>query len=309
MQPSLRIDSFLAPPEGEEKHHRREGPFQGGGEPSLRCRLHAALLTRLSILYFKGKGVVIPRANERARSKAEGRSVHKPDITKRPSVIGTTKSSDALSPTSLTKQKNRKLSKSADTLPEPLSGSDSPSLLASQQLMKTQKITSPLNTPSVRDQLSGYTNAVSTQFPFQHSLGFQKPDTPSYVETVSNGVPEPVVHKLPTSGALTQPKENWKSPPAPPSAKKSDKGDDSSTKAAAGSETKSMNKPGSVAKKRKNNKAGGACEDGKKRQKTANSGHEKKNLTAQLSAVGNGKMPVLPPSPFVSKPSSFIREM
>lgn len=125
---------------------------------------------------------MVPRPNDRARSKAEGRSqIHKPDISKRPSVIGITKPSEAMSPPIPAKPKNRKLSsKSSDsTIPEPLSATDNSHLPGSQHLMKTQKITSPLNTPSVRDQLlSNYPSVVPTHFPFQHAI--PKPDTGKY---------------------------------------------------------------------------------------------------------------------------------
>ena len=256
---------------------------------------------------------MVPRANERARSKAEGRTQHvlKPDISKRPSVIGTTKSTESTSPPIPVKPKNRKpSSKTSDTFSEPLLGTDSSNFLASQHLMKTQKITSPLNTPSVRDQLCNYPSVVSTHFPFQHP--FPKPDTVSIGQAVSNGVPSPVLSK--SSATVTQAqssKENRKSPPAPSTAKKSDTEEAvNSTKTVPSTESKSSNKPNSsVTKKRKNNKTGSADEDGKKKQKT-NSNHEKKS-SYSAGAVGKGKMTVLPPSPFIPKTSSSssIREM
>ncbi|CAB4004138.1 AF-10 isoform X4 [Paramuricea clavata] len=279
----------------------------------------------------KGKGVVVPRASERARSKAEGRTQHvlKPDISKRPSVIGTTKSTESTSPTSSSaKPKNRKPSfKTSDTFPESLSASDSSNLLGSQHLMKTQKITSPLNTPSVRDHLSNYSSVVSTPFLFFSQLPIRKPDTPSIGQAVSNGVSNTVLPK--SSAAVTQAessKEIWKSPPTQTTAKKSEEAVNT-TKTVSNSETKnteaknseakngeaknSNESSSSITKKRKNNKASSADEDGKKKQKT-NSNHEKKS-SYSLGAVGKGKgkTPILQPSPFVSKSSSSssVREM
>lgn len=257
---------------------------------------------------------MIPRANERARSKAEGRSQHvqKPDISKRPSVIGTTKSAEPTSPPIPTKPKNRKpSSKASDVFPEPLGATESSNLPGSQHYMKTQKITSPLNTPSVRDHLSSYSSAVSSHFPFQHTI--PKANTGSTGQAVSNGVPNPVLLK--NSSTVTEtpsPKEMWKSPPIPSTAKKSDKHEvaANSTKTVSSSDTKSSNKGSSnISKKRKNSKVSNADEDGKKKQKT-NTSHEKKT-SYPFGATGRGKMPVLPPSPFASKssPSSSIREM
>ena len=252
--------------------------------------------------------MVVPRANERARSKAEGRTQHvlKPDISKRPSVIGTTKSTESTSPTSSSaKPKNRKPSfKTSDTFPESLSASDSSNLLGSQHLMKS---------------------VVSTPFPFYSQLPIRKPDTPSIGQAVSNGVSNPVLPK--SNAAVTQAessKEIWKSPPTQTTAKKSDKNEEavnatktvsiSETKnsEAKNSEAKNSNKSSSnITKKRKNNKASSADEDGKKKQKT-NSNHEKKS-SYSLGAIakGKGKTPILPPSPFVSKSSSSssVREM
>ena len=265
---------------------------------------------------------MVPRANERARSKAEGRTQHvqKPDISKRPSVIGTTKSNESTSPTIPGKPKARKpSSKASDTFPEPLS-IDSSNFLVSQHLMKTPKITSPLNTPSVRDQMSNYSSVVPTHFPFQHPVA--KPDVASIGLAVSNGIPNSVLPKSNATVTHAQSsKENRKSPPTTTAttttAKKPDKTEEklkeavSSTKALSSStESKSSNKNnGNIAKKRKNNKSSSADEDGKKKQKT-NSNHEKKT-SYSVSAVGKGKVPILPPSPFISKSSSTsnIREM
>ena len=257
---------------------------------------------------------MIPRANERARSKAEGRTQHvqKPDISKRPSVIGTTKSAEPTSPTIQSKPKNRKpSSKASDIFPEPLGATDSSNLPGSQHYMKTQKITSPLNTPSVRDHLTSYSSAVSSHFPFQHAI--PKADTGSSGQAVSNGVSNPVLPK--NSAAVTEtpsPKEMWKSPPIPSASKKSEKNEVAvnSTKAASSSDTKSSNKGSSnISKKRKNNKASNADEDGKKKQKT-NTNHEKKT-SYPFGGTGRSKMPILPPSPFASKSSSSpsFREM
>ncbi|XP_028408778.1 uncharacterized protein F54F2.2-like [Dendronephthya gigantea] len=261
----------------------------------------------------KGKGVVIPRPNERARSKAEARSqIHKPDISKRPSVIGTTKPSESISPPIPTKPKNRKpSSKSSDTnIPEPLSATDNPLLPGSQHLMKTQKITSPLNTPSVRDQLlSNYPSVVSTHFPFQHTI--PKPDTGVGLQAPRNGMPNPVLPQVSVPVTASS-KEIWKSPSAPSTAKKTSKNEETanSTKTVSSAEAKASGKSSSsIQKKRKYNKAGSTEEDGKKKQKTTTS-HEKKS-SHSLGAVGKGKMPILPPSPFTpkSRSSESIREM
>ena len=64
-----------------------------------------------------------------------------------------------------------------------------------------------------------------------------------------------------------------------------------------------------LTKKRKNNKASSADEDVRKKQKTSST--QKMKSSYSLGAVGNGKMAILPPSPFVSKSSSSssVREM
>ena len=174
--------------------------------------------------------------------------------------------------------------------------------------MKTQKITSPLNTPSARDHLPNYSSIVSSHFPFQPTI--PKPDIPAVGQAVSNGVSNPLLPKSGTTMTET-PKEVWKSPSTVSTSKKSEKNDEAvtSTKTSSNNETKSSNKSGSsITKKRKNNKAGSVDEDTKKKQKT--NSHERKN-SYSLGAVGKGKMPILPPSPFVSKASSSssIREM
>lgn len=246
---------------------------------------------------------MVPRPNDRARSKAEGRTlVQKPDISKRPSVIGTAKSTESTSPTtSAAKQKNRKPSRTSDSFLEPLSATNSLSLPGSQQLTKTQKITSPLNTPSVRDHMPNYPNVVSTHFPFQPSL--PRPDTSSE-QVVSNGASNLVLPKSSETAAQTQSsKEIWKSPSGASTVKKSDKSEKAVniTSTVPSSETKNSNlSSSSVTKKRKNNKT--ADEDSKKKQKT-NVSHDKKN-SYSASALGKGKMPILPPSPFTSKSSS-----
>jgi hypothetical protein len=241
--------------------------------------------------------------------------VQKPDISKRPSVIGTTKSPEPTSPTLPGKPKNRKpSSKASDIFPEPLSSIDGSNFLASQHLMKSQKITSPLNTPSIRDQMSsGYSSVVSTHFPFQHPIS--KPDPPTVGQGVSNGVPNPALPKSSATVTHAQSsKENRKSPPTLTAAKKSEKTEESasSTKSMpTSSETKSTAKSNtSIAKKRKNNKSSSADEDGGKKKQKTNSNHEKKT-SYSLGAVGKGKIPILPPSPFVCKSSSTssIREM
>jgi hypothetical protein len=64
-----------------------------------------------------------------------------------------------------------------------------------------------------------------------------------------------------------------------------------------------------ITKKRKNNKASSADEDVRRKQKAKQ--HPKNESSYSLGVVGNGKMAILPPSPFVSKSisSSSVREM
>ena len=232
-------------------------------------------------------------------------------------MIGTTKAAEPISPPIPTKPKNRKpSSKASDIFPEPLAATESSHLPGSQHYMKTQKITSPLNTPSVRDHLTSYPSPASSHFPFQHTPTHLKTDTSTVDQTVSNGVSNPVSSKNSTTvSERSSPKEVWKSPPVHSTAKKSEKNEvavNNSTKTTSNSDTKSGNKSSSgsnIAKKRKTSKAGNADEDSKKKQKTHS--NQEKKTSYPISASGRGKMPVLPPSPFSSKSSgaSSIRDM
>ncbi|XP_046839513.1 uncharacterized protein LOC124433767 isoform X2 [Xenia sp. Carnegie-2017] len=262
----------------------------------------------------KGKGDIVPRPNEKARSKAEGRNqpVQKPDITKRPSVIGTMKSSETPQQASSAKPKNRKPStKASDGFVENSSGNEGASFSDPHHYMKTHKITSPLNTPSSRDHVIGFPGMVPNHFPFPH--GHSKTESTGHTVNTMGIFP-------PKGDALAENKmhnDGWRAHPNPPSVvavKKTDKHQETTVNGGKNSthgETKNGSKgstAGTISKKRKSAKSSGTDEEGKKKTKTS-ANHERKNSSNSFGSVGKGKMPVLPPSPFVSKSIPIVRDV